>query len=83
MQETFIKHFYHDSISFNSSDTEHNVGRRDAYREQFSSGIYSPYGPMIQSPQNKSLGHSVSKYDRGKGRVVRRKVADPFGDDSF
>lgn len=83
MQETFIKHFYHDSISFNSSDTEHNVGRRDTYREQFSSGIYSPYGPMIQTPKNKSLEHSVSKYDRGNGRVVRKKVSDPFGDDSF
>lgn len=83
-QESFLNAVSRDTVSsgdLNPDVTGFGMGFQNARGEL--NGIYSPFGPIEKHPSGGSLNHASSRYDKKKGRVVRTKITDPFGDDRF
>lgn len=83
-QESFLNAVSRDTVApadLNPDVTGFGMGFSKAPGEDH--GIYSPYGPVEKSTGGSSLHHNSSRYDKKKGRVVRTRIVDPFGNDRF
>lgn len=83
-QESFLNAVSRDRVTptdLNPDITGFGMGAKGVRGEN--NGIYSPYGPVERDLFGTSLSHTSTRYDKKKGRIVKTKLTDPFGDDRF
>ncbi len=83
-QESFLNAVSRDTVTptdLNPDITGFGMGAKGVRGEN--NGIYSPYGPVERALHGSTLNHASSRYDKKKGRIIKTKLVDPFGDDRF